>query len=317
MTLSERRRPLRMPHVGKRPFSTVFRKHWQLYLLMAIPIAWMLVFLYAPMYGVVIAFKNFSVLKGIHGSPWVGFREFDRLLGSFQFWNIVRNTVVIAFVRVAFAFPAAIVLALALNEMRWMKLRRSIQTIAFAPHFISTVVMAGMILTFLDPRFGFIGFFFDLFGIESVSLIADPSNFAIIYALSEVWQHMGFAAVIYIAALSAVDVELYDAARIDGASKLQKILNIDIPGIRATIVILLILEVGNVMTLGFEKVYLLQNPLNLASSEIIATYVYKIGLEARNYSLGAAVDLFNGVLNLVLIVSANLLSRRLSEISLW
>ena len=317
MTLSERHRALRRPRIHKPPFSVVFRKHWQLYLLMAIPIAWMLVFLYAPMYGVVIAFKNFSVLKGIHGSPWVGFREFERLLGSFQFSNIVRNTVVIAFVRVGFAFPAPIILALALNEARWMRLRRSIQTIAFAPHFISTVVMAGMILTFLDPRFGFIGFFFDLFGIERVPLIADPSYFPTIYALSEVWQHMGFAAVIYIAALSAVDVELYDAARIDGASKLQKIVNIDIPGIRATIVILLILEVGNVMTLGFEKVYLLQNPLNLVSSEIIATYVYKIGVVNANYSFGAAVDLFNGALNLVLIVSANLLSRRLSGISLW
>jgi putative aldouronate transport system permease protein len=238
---------------------------------MAIPLVWMIIFLYVPMYGVVVAFKNFSVLKGIGGSPWVGFREFERLFGSYQFWNIVRNTFQIAFVKIIFAFPAPILLAIALNEMRIRRLRKTIQTITFAPYFISTVVMAGMILTFLDPRIGFVGFFFKLFNAEAVSLIAKPGYFAYIYAFTEIWQHAGFLAVIYLAALSTVDRELYDAARIDGVSRMQKIVQIDFPSIRSTIIILLILDIGHVMTLGFEKVYLLQNPLSLSSSEIIAT----------------------------------------------
>jgi len=284
---------------------------------MAIPLVWMLIFFYFPMYGVIVAFKNFRILKGIRGSTWVGLREFERLFGSYQFWNIVRNTLVIAIVKVGFAFPAPIVLAIALNEMRIVRLKKTIQTISFAPHFISTVVMAGMILTFLDPRFGFIGFFFRLFNSEAISLIANPVYFPFIYATTEIWQHAGFSAVIYIAALSSVDTELYDAAKIDGASKMQKIAHIDFPSIRSTIIIILILEIGNVMTLGFEKVFLLQNPLNLRSSEIIATYVYKVGLVNANYSFGAAVDLFNGVVNLILVATANIISRKLSETSLW
>ena len=303
--------------IKKEPFRSVFRKHWQLYLLMVLPLVWITIFLYFPMYGAVIAFKNYSVLKGISGSPWVGFREFERLFGSYQFWNIVRNTLQIAGVKLLFAFPAPIILAIALNEMRILRLKKAIQTITFAPHFISTVVMAGMILTFLDPRFGFIGFFFRLFNTDQISLIANPGYFPFIYGITEIWQHAGFSAVIYIAALSGVDTQLYDAARIDGATRFQKILNIDLPSISATIIILLILDIGNIMTLGFEKVYLLQNPLNLSSSEIIATYVYKAGLINANYSFGAALDLFNGVVNLILLGTANIISKRVSETSLW
>ena len=303
--------------MSKKSFGAVLAKHWQLYLLMTIPLIWMLIFLYYPMYGVVIAFKNYSILKGIQGSPWVGMREFKRLFGSYQFWNIVRNTLVIAFVRIVMAFSAPVILAIALNESRNLRFKKIVQTITFAPHFISTVVMAGMILTFLDPRFGFIRFFFRIFNAESISIIANPTAFPFIYSITDIWQHMGFAAVIYFAALSAVDMELYDAARIDGTSKLQKIYHIDLPSIRSTIVILLILEIGNVMSLGFEKVYLLQNPLNLSTSEIIATYVYKTGLVNSNYSFGAALDLFNGFVNLILVFSANLISRRVSDISLW
>ncbi|OZB99145.1 sugar ABC transporter permease [Paenibacillus sp. XY044] len=293
------------------------RKHWQLYLLVLPPVLFFILFKYLPMANAVLAFKNYQVTKGIWGSPWVGTKYFDMLFNNPQFLTLIKNTLFLSLYQLAATFPIPIILALLLNEVRSLRFKKAVQLITYAPFFISTVVMVSIIMIFLAPRLGLLNVILNALGMESTNFLGDPNKFRSVYVWAEVWQTTGYSCVIYLAALAGVDPSLYEAAKVDGASRLQKIINVDIPGILPAAVIILILSVGNIMSLGFEKVYLLQNPLNLQSSEIISTYVYKIGLLNANYSFATAVGLFNSVINLILLVAVNAVSRRISENSLW
>ncbi|MCD9021660.1 ABC transporter permease [Cohnella silvisoli] len=294
-----------------------FRKHWQLYVLIIPPVLFFLIFKYYPMLNAVLAFKDYNVIKGIWGSPWVGFKNFNLFFDNPMFLTLIKNTVYVSGYLLLAGFPIPILLALMLNEVRNARFKRLVQLVSFAPYFISTVVMVSIIMLFLAPRLGFVNVALNYLGFESVNFLGEPGLFRSIYVWSDIWQTAGYSAVIYLAALAGVDPTLYEAAKVDGASRFQKIVNVDLPGILPTIVIILILNVGNVMAIGFEKIYLLQNPLNLSTSEIIATYVYDIGLRNANYSFATAVGLFNSVINLVLLFGVNSLAKRFSNNSIW
>lgn len=269
------------------------------------------------MLNAVIAFKDYSVVKGIWASPWAGFKHFHLFFSNPQFWVLIKNTLFLSLYQIAVGFPVPILLALALNEIRNGIFKRAVQLVTYAPYFISTVVMVSMIMLLLSPRLGVINIILQSFGLESINFLGVPSMFRSVNVWSDVWQGAGYSAVIYLAALAGVDPSLYEAAKVDGASRFQKIIHIDIPGIMPAAVIILILSVGSIMSVGFEKIYLLQNPLNLETSEIIATYVYKIGLLNANFSFATAVGLFNSVVNLVLLLLVNALARKISSTSLW
>jgi putative aldouronate transport system permease protein len=293
------------------------RRHWQLYLLALAPLAYFVIFKYVPMMNAVIAFKDYNVIAGIWGSDWVGLKHFQAFFENPAFWRIVRNTFILSAYVVIVGFPVPILLALALNEVRHRLFKRSVQMVTFAPYFISTVIVVSMIILILSPRIGLASDALGLFGIGSIDFLGDPDYFRHIYAWSDIWQTAGYSAVIYMAALAAIDPTLYEAAKVDGASRLQKIIHVDLPGIMPTASILLILAVGNIMAIGFEKAFLLQNPLNLSHSEIIPTYVYKTGLLNADFSLAAAVGLFNSMINLVLLVVANFVAKRVFGSGLW
>ena len=294
-----------------------FRKHWQLYLIVIPPILFFLIFKYYPILNAVLAFKDYNVTKGIWGSPWIGFKNFELFFDNPMFWTLVKNTIYISLYQLIIGFPIPILLALALNEVRSAKFKRLVQMVTFAPYFISTVVMVSMIMLFLAPRLGFFNTALNALGLDSINFLGEPGMFRSIFVWSDVWQSTGYAAVIYLAALAGIDPVLYEAAKVDGASRIQKIIHVDLPGLLPTITIILILNVGNIMGLGFEKIYLLQNPLNTVTSEIISTYVYKVGLLNANYSFATAVGLFNSLINLCLLVFVNSLAKRVSNNSIW
>ncbi|QYR22964.1 ABC transporter permease subunit [Paenibacillus sp. sptzw28] len=293
------------------------KRHWELYLLVLLPVLYLLIFKYIPMVGVQIAFKDFNVIKGIWGSPFVGLKHFKEFFDSPNFWLLIKNTIGISFYSLIAGFPVPIVLALALNEVRTGFFKRSVQMITYAPHFISTVVMVSIIILMLSPHVGIVDHFFTLLGMPMTNFMGIPEYFKSIYVWSGIWQEMGYASIIYIAALAGVDPSLYEAARIDGASRWKKIIHIDLPSLIPITVIMLILSLGSVMGVGFEKIYLMQNPLNASSSEVISTYVYKVGLLGANFSFSAAVGLFNSVINLILLLTVNFFARKVSETSLW
>nr|WP_249306084.1 ABC transporter permease subunit [Lederbergia citrea] len=293
------------------------KRHWQLYFLVLPPVLYFLIFKYIPMANSVIAFKDYSVVQGIWGSPWAGWRHFELFFNNPQFWTLVKNTFFLSVYALLVGFPIPIILALCLNEVRNGIFKRSVQMITYAPYFISTVIIVSMIMLFFSPRLGIATQFLELVGLDAQNILGSPSAFRHIYVWSDVWQSAGYSAIIYLAALAGVSPELYEAAKVDGASRLQRIIYIDIPSILPVAVIILILGVGNIMAIGFEKVYLLQNPLNLPTSEIIATYVYKIGLLNANFSFATAVGLFNSIINLILLVVVNSIARKVSNNSLW
>ncbi|MCC3375426.1 sugar ABC transporter permease [Cohnella sp. REN36] len=293
------------------------RRSWELYLLVLLPVLYLLVFKYVPMFGVLIAFKDFNAVDGILGSPWVGFKHFQNLFASPNFPLLIKNTLGISFYSLLAGFPIPILLALALNEIRTGFFKRAVQMVTYAPHFISTVVMVSILILMLSPHVGVVERFFSLFGWSNTNFMGEPGLFKSIYVWSGVWQEMGYASIIYIAALAGVDPALYEASRIDGASRFKKIVHIDLPSLVPISVILLILSLGNVMGVGFEKIYLMQNPLNQSTSEVISTYVYKVGLLGANFSFSSAVGLFNSVINLILLLLVNFVARKVSENSLW
>lgn len=295
------------------------RRNAGLYLLLAPAVVLVILFAYWPMYGISIAFKDFSAPLGIGASPWSEpvFKHFTKFFNSYQFTNTVKNTLWISFYSLAASFPLPIILALGINQMRAERFKRAFQTVLYLPHFISTVVMVGLLIIWLSPSSGLIGSVYKLFGAQAPNLMGNKSAFASIYVWSDVWQHMGWNSIIYIAALASVDPSLYEAATVDGANRFQKIRYIDFPMILPTAVILLIMSAGNVMNLGFEKVYMMQNNLNLSVSEVISTYVYKIGITNTQYSYSTAINLFNTMINVLLLVTVNFVSGRLSESSLW
>jgi len=290
--------------------------NYQLYLFLLPALVYFIVFHYVPMYGILIAFKDFVATKGIMGSPWVGFKHFERFFESYQFWTLIKNTLGLSVIQLIVGFPLPIFLALMMNQIRSDKYKRFIQTVVYAPHFISVVVLAGMIYVFFSNN-GLINNLILIFGGDPISFMAKPDWFKPLYIASGVWQETGWAAIIYLAALAGVSPELHEAAVMDGANKWQRIFHVDIPAIMPTAVILLILNVGNIMNIGFEKAYLLQTPMNQPAAEIIPTYVYKMGLQQAQYSFAAAVGLFNSVINLVLLFLVNKFAKKLSGTGLW
>lgn len=293
------------------------RRHWQLYLLIIPPLLYFVVFKYIPMSNIVIAFKNYSVVKGIWDSPWIGLKNFELFFRNPVFWTLIKNTLLLSAYAILAGFPLPLLLALMLNEVRHRWFRKTVQLVTYAPYFISTVVIVSMIILLTAPRLGLVTKTFGFFGVDAPDLLGNPDYFRHIYVWSDLWQTTGYAAVIYLAALSAVDPALYESARVDGASRLRRIWHVDLPSIMPTAMIILILSVGSIMAVGFEKAFLMQNPLNLSESEIIATYVYKTGLLNADFGIATAVGLFNSLINLVLLLAVNAVARRLSGSGLW
>ncbi|MEG2403501.1 MAG: ABC transporter permease subunit [Oscillospiraceae bacterium] len=294
-----------------------FMRDWQLMLLCLLPVIYFIVFHYVPMYGVQIAFKDFYASKGIWGSEWAGFKYFERFFSSYQFWPLIKNTLLLSFTQLLFGFPVPIILAILLNQMKNKRFRKLVQTVTYCPHFISIVVLTGMLYIFLSPRSGLINNLIVAFGGEAKHFLGDPNWFTTVFVGSGIWQNAGWSAIIYIAALAGISPDLYEAAQIDGANKWQIIRHIDLPGILPTATMMLILEMGKIMNIGFQKAYLLQNGLNITASEIIPTYIYKIGLVDAQYSYSAAISLFNNIINIILLVTVNKIAQKTSENSLW
>ena len=294
-------------------------RNWGLYLLLLPALTLLICFTYKPMYGVLIAFKEYKPGKGILGSAWADpwYKYFKKFFDSFQFKTTIRNTLVITLYSMLVMFPLPIVLALGVNQLKNRTYRKIFQTITYMPHFISTVVMVGLLTLLLSPGSGLLGAICGMLGIEAPNFLGQPSAFKHLYVWSDVWQHVGWDSIIYIAALSSVDPSLYEAATVDGATNLQKIKYVDIPMLVPTAVIMLIMRFGSLMSLGFEKVYLMQNDLNLTASEVISTYVYKIGIINVQYSYSAAINLFSTVINFILLVLVNQISKKVSDNSLW
>lgn len=300
----------------KQSFLAGVKESKALYLLMLPSVIIFLLFTYYPMYGVIIAFKNFTPAEGIFGSEWVGMKNFIQYFNSYQFGLTIRNTIVISLYTILVTFPLPIALALMCNQIRAKKFKKFFQVSTYLPHFISTVVMCGMLILFLSPSTGIISKLVGLFGFQLPNLMGSAAAFPHIYVWSEAWQHVGWDSILYIATLSSVDPSLYEAATMDGAGKWKKMLHVDVPALMPTVTIMLILRMGSVMSVGFEKVYLLQNTLNSSTSEIISTYVYKMGLISNQYSLSSAIGLFNNVINLALLLLVNAISKKISDTSL-
>jgi putative aldouronate transport system permease protein len=298
-------------------FAKSLRKNWDLYLLISPVIVYFIVFEYIPMYGLQIAFKNFVAVKGIMGSPWVGFEHFDRFFRSYYFWRLIKNTLGIRLYSLVVGFPAPLILALMINEVRSKRFQKFVQTITYAPHFLSTVVMVGLILMFLSPNKGIINHLIQIFGGQPIAFLTEPAWFKSVYVFTGVWQGMGWGSIIYLAALAGIDPQMHEAAIMDGASRIRRIWHINLPSIMPTIMILLILNMGHVMSVGFEKVFLMQNNLNVEASDVISTYVYRNGILGAQYSFSAAVGLFNSVVNFLLLLIVNSIARRVKQTALW
>ena len=293
------------------------RKNWILYVMILPVVVYYIIFAYAPIYGIQLAFKDYIVKKGIWGSPWIGMENFTRFFSSYNFGLLLKNTIGISVYSILVGFPIPIIFALMLNYLKNKYLKKTVQMVSYAPYFISTVVMCGMITIFLNPDTGIFNTIRGFFGMESVDFLGKPELFKSIYVWTGVWQGMGWSSIIYISALSGVDYQLHEAAIVDGANKLQRILHVDLPSIKPTIVMLLILQMGSLMSVGFEKVFLLQNTLNKQAASVISTYVYEVGLINSDYGYSTAIGLFNSVINMILIVAANQICKKFTEESLF
>lgn len=302
--------------------SLLFRmhSHWQLYVFLFLPVIFLLIFHYYPMTGIQLAFKTFDFKKGIWSSPWVGWEQFRKFFNSHMFARVVKNTLSISAYEIFAGFPIPIIFALMLNSFRHERLKRTVQTITYMPHFISVIVLVGMLFQILNARSGLYGNFVNsLTGQYPKDILGSAKAFTHLYVWSGIWQQFGWGSIIYLAALTGVNPELHESAQIDGASRFQRVIHIDIPTLLPTAIIMLILRAGRVMTIGFEKVYLMQNNLNLIRSEVISTYVYKIGLTATipDYAYATAIGLFNSAINLVLIIFVNQMAKKAGDTSLW
>ncbi len=313
----ERNRGMARP---ARPSGTLWRRIWRnraLYLFVLPTILYFGLFHYAPLYGLQIAFKDFKPGLGIAGSKWVGLKYIFKFIDSFSFWSLLSNTLTLSLYCLAITIPFAILLALVINYTPVKWLRKQTQTLSYAPHFVSMVVLVGMMNVFFMPSSGIVNVFLGKMGIGPIDFMGDPKLFPHVYAWSRVWSHTGYNAILYIATLTGVSPELHEAAIVDGASKLKRILHIDIPAILPTMIIMLILESGNLLNVGFEKAFLMQTPGNLTTSEIISTYVYKMGLLNTQYSYAAAIGLFNNVINLIILLIVNRVAAKTTQTSLW
>ncbi len=293
------------------------RKNMGLYILLAIPVIWYIVFKYIPMYGLQIAFRRFNPTLGIMKSPWVGFTYFEQFFNSYYFKDVLFNTVSLSVFTLFVGFPAPIFLALVINEIKNTRLKKAVQNITYMPNFLSVVVIVSMLALFSNKEYGLFNQITGFFGMGPVDYMSKPTAFQPLYVFSNVWQYMGFNAIIYIAALTSVDPQLYEAASIDGASRFQKIIHISIPAIMGTILILLIMRIGSIMDVGFEKVLIMQRDVTLSVSEVISTFIYKNGIQKGQFSYSTAVGIFNSVINFLLLVGANMISKKTAKTGLW
>jgi multiple sugar transport system permease protein/putative aldouronate transport system permease protein len=284
---------------------------------MALPLAYIIIFCYVPMGGILMAFKDYSPRRGIWQSPWVGLKWFKQFLTTPSGLTVIVNTLRLGFYSLLAGFPIPILLAVALNEIRSLRFKKMVQMVTYAPYFISVVVMVGMLMQLTDLRIGIFNRLIVILGGRPVNFFGEARIFPHLYVWSGIWQTMGYSSIIYIAALSGVNKETQEAAIVDGASRIQRIWHVDLPAIRPTIVILLIFNCGSIMSIGFEKAYLMQNPINMATAEVISTFVYKVGLQNANYSFSTAVGLFNSVVGFVLMVTVNQISKKLTDTSVW
>ncbi|NOU66161.1 ABC transporter permease subunit [Paenibacillus sp. LMG 31461] len=304
------------PSFGKRAVSD-FRKNKTIYLMLLPVVLYYLVFHYAPMYGLQIAFKDYSPMKGLTESQWIGFNHFKEFFDSFYFWRLLRNTILLSVYSLIMAFPAGIVLALLLNEIRSRAFKRAIQTITYMPHFISLVVIVGFMVDFLERNGLINNLLTSVFGIEPIPFMRQPEWFRTLYISSDIWQNVGWSSIIFLAAISNIDPSLYEASKIDGANRWKQTLHITIPGMMSTVIILLILQIGHFMSVGMDKILLMYNPATYETADVIQTYVFRKGILEAGYSYSAAVGLFNSVISFVLLIVANAIARKTSEARLW
>lgn len=306
---SKKKEPALVP-AHRKPLKTRLKDNWQLYLLLLIPVLITIIYKYGPMYGIQIAFRDFTPSGGITGSKWVGLKWFERFFSSPNCWRMIKNTVLLSLYSLLWSFPVPIILALALNQLRFHKLKRVVQTVLYAPHFISTMIICGMLRIFLSPSGGLINLIFG----TSIDFLNQSSMFRTIYVASGIWQEAGWGTIIYLATLSSVDTSLYEAAKVDGASVFQRILHIDLPALVPMAVLQLILSASNLMNVGFEKVFLLQTDLNIETSDIIAVYVYEQGIQRTQYSYTTAIGLFNKAVNIILLIIVSRIAKKASDV---
>jgi putative aldouronate transport system permease protein len=298
-------------------FAMHFKKEWQIYILLAPTIVWFLVFLYKPMYGLQIAFKDYSVFKGITQSPWVGLEHFYTLFENDQFIRAVKNTVIISGASLIFGFPVPILLALMFNEVINPKFKKTAQTIVYLPHFISAVIIAGIVITAFAPSTGVINLFLKAIGYDPIYFLTKPEWFRTIFVGTGIWQEAGFGSIVFLAAIAGVNPSLYESAVVDGATRFQMMYKITLPCILPTILIMLIIRIGNILEVGFEMIIMLYQPATYQTADVISTFIYRQGLQAAQYDLAAAAGLFNAVIAFMLVIAANTISKRVSKTSLW
>ena len=294
-----------------------YKNNWPIFLMIVPGLIYFIIFHYIPLYGVTIAFKDFKLLEGVMGSPWAGLKYFKMAFESVDFWNSFRNTMIISFLKLLFNFPAPILLALLLNEVRCMRFKKVVQTISYLPHFLSWVVFAGIITSFLSPSTGVVNLVIKSLGFEPIYFVADNEWFRPILVITAVWKEIGWGTIVYLAALGGVDMQLYEAATIDGASKWKQTIHVTLPAITPTIVVMFIFAVGAIVNDDFDQIYNMYNPAVYKTGEVISTYIYKIGLEGMQYSLATAIGLFKNIIAIVLIVATNYICKAFDENALW
>ena len=300
----------------RRNWKKALRRYWQLYLIIIPAIVAVFIFHYVPIYGVQIAFRDYRASKGIWGSNWVGLKHFIKFVNYPNFWKIIKNTLSVTLYSLT-TFPLAIILALMLNEVTNAKYKKFVQMVSYAPHFVSTVVVCSMVMLFTNYSNGLFNNMRETLGLSRIDIITDPDLFVPIYVWSGVWQGLGWGTIIYIAALSNISTELIEAARIDGANRMQVIWHVNIPCILPTVVIMLIMRMGDLLDVGFEKIFLLQNSLNMSASRVLSTYVYEVGIGGGQYSYSAAIGLFNNVISVIMVVCTNKIAKKISGVGLW
>ncbi|WP_105614086.1 ABC transporter permease [Vallitalea okinawensis] len=301
----------------KTNWKDYFKSHWQLYLLVSLPLLQVIIFSYVPMYGITIAFKDYNIFKGVLGSEWVGLDVFRYIFSYNRFFKVVRNTLTLNILDIIFGFPAPILLALLLNEIKNSKLKKSIQSIVYLPHFLSVVIVAGFVYQLFSTRRGLVNSIITGLGMEAIPFLTEINSWITIYVGSGVWQGIGWGSIIYLAAISGISPQLYEAAIVDGASKLRRMWHITLPGIRSTIIVLFILKIGGIMSAGFERPYVMGNALVSDVSEVIGVFVYHVGMESGQYSVATAVGLFQSVIGLILVVLVNRLAKLFGEDGIW
>ncbi len=314
-------KPAVTPYVNKRPVSQRIVDHlkreWQIYLMLAPTVIWLLLFLYKPMYGLQIAFKDYSIFRGVAASPWIGFEHFETLFASEQFLRALKNTIYISMMSLIIGFPVPILLALMFNEILNQTFKKTAQTIVYLPHFISSVIIAGIVITAFSPSAGIVNTILSWLDVDPIYFLTKPEWFRPIFIGTTIWQEAGFQSIVFIAAISGVSPTLYESAVVDGASRWQMMWKITVPSIMPTIIIMLIIRIGNMLEVSFEMIILLYQPATYETADVVNTFIYRQGLQSGQYDFAAAAGLFNAVIAFVLVMTANSISKRYSRTSLW